>query len=721
MEYSDLLRELARRYGVALSYEEIGGEVRHAREEDLQAILGAMGVDVRDAGACRRSLHESEREQTRLLEPVIVCSYARGFPLRVEARVPLHESAEDWVYELFLEGGLTISERIVDEDFLRSQDVLEFEGLTYVRRHFVIEHAPPPGYHRLRIYQKHSLQENRDTTECVLISYPDECHVSESSAGVSLQLYALRSKRNCGSGEFADLQDLGPWLERRNYGAVAVSPVHAGYPSNPLHASPYSPSNRRFVSPAYIAPRRVAEWEGLAPDARAAENGESVRSTGPGNVEHPFDGDEVGRPGPHIDYVAAGRRRLALLEKLFAIFQELHLKRNTARARKFQEFCDRHGDALRHQALYDSLYECFFQEHEPAMYGWRQWPSAVRHPDGPAVEVFARARPDRVVFYQYLYWLAEEQRESLRESLLQRNIQLNLDLAVGADAGGAETWIDREVYALHASAGAPPDPFAPRGQNWGLAPMIPHRLRRRAYRPFIEMLQANLPEDGILRIDHIVQLFRLYWAAPDECGAYVYYPFEDLLGILCLESRRRRCTIVGEDLGTVPANVREELAARNILSWRVVYFEKNREGFAAPEDFTERSIATLNTHDLPTLRGYWNAADVRLLDNLGTFSSLEAGRAREERERDKRALLQALVERNLISAADLERHAKAYSPELRDALHRFLDRAGSRLRLYSLHDLLDEAAQPNLPGTVHEYPNWALSYSVTVEELLDTI
>ena len=410
-EYSLLLRRLAETYGVALSYEEIGGEQRHARDEDLQAVLSAMGVDAGDAQSCRRAEQAMMRSQTRLLEPVLVRSCAQDFPLRVAARLPARESPENWVYELGLEGGLTISERIQDHDFLFSEDTFEHDGLSYVRRHFTIEHAPPPGYHRLRIYPEHSWQENPDTGECLLIAHPDQCHRHERAQGVALQLYALRSEKNCGSGEFADLEDLAPFLQRREFGVVAISPVHAGYPANPLHASPYSPSNRRFVNPACIAPRRVPEWDELDAASRSAETAARDESSGQTvGVTPPSMYDAaVGQPGPPINYVAASDRRFALLEKLCLIFQEQHLARDTERAKKFLRFRERHGDRLRRQAIHDALYEYFFRECTPALYGWRMWPAAYRHPDGPAVEIFVNNRRQRVLFYEYLYWVSEEQ------------------------------------------------------------------------------------------------------------------------------------------------------------------------------------------------------------------------------------------------------------------------------------------------------------------------
>ncbi len=701
-----MIEELAATFGIVPEFTEIGGAVRRASPEDLAAVLTAMGLDVGDEAAMQRELYDfHRRNQTRLIDPVIVFTLAEGpghEDLRVELRIPARLAAERWAYELQLEGGPLLAETVAAE----GDETFEFDRLTYVRRRFTIALAPP-GYHRLRVFREDSLLEDGDFAGAALIVCPPTCHVpppeERRRMGAAVQLYALRSGANFGSGELTDLEGLLPWARRHNYEVLALSPVHALYPANPRHVSPYSPSNRRFLNIMYMSPRRFPEWhDGL--DAAGVARAET---------ESRADGG----PGPIIDYAQANARRLACFEKLYAIFEE---RGSPDRREAFEAYRREQGEALRHQALFDVLYEHFVQEHEPALYGWRNWPASFRRPDGPAVRAFAEGRADRLRFYEFLYWNATVQLDDVRRKLLEHGVRLNLDLAVGADASGAETWSARSVYALHASAGAPPDPFSPDGQNWGLAPMIPHQLREEAYRPFIEVLRANLPEDGVLRLDHAMQLFRLYWACDDGRGAYVSYPYEELLAILCLESRRRRCMIIGEDLGTVPENVRAELARRQILSWRVAYFEKDSAGeFVAPEAYPENSIATLNTHDLPTLRGYWNDSDIQLRENLGKFTSVEAKHERQQRRADRRRLLAALVEREYIDAATAKAGESEFSTELRDALHAYLADAGSQLRIFSLHDLLHEHAQPNLPGTVHEYPNWSLSYSKSVEELAE--
>ena len=317
--HSDPLHELAQRCGVALSYEAIGGETRYAAEEDLRSVLAAMGVDASDAAACRRSLRVIERERERILDPVIVVAYSSAYPLKIEARIPASESQTGWMYELVLEGGLTLCERITDADFLHAHEGIAFDGQTYVLRYFQIEEPVPPGYHRLRIYREDSLQYGSDPGECLLISHPDQCFEAEPARGVAIQLYALRSEANSGSGEFADLADLGPWFARHDYRVAAISPVHAGFPANPRHCSPYSPSHRAFANPACIAPRRVAGGD-------AAALGSEGDRRAPGDVGGP--GDQIGEAlevageaGPFIDYIAAHRRRFDALERLFARFQ----------------------------------------------------------------------------------------------------------------------------------------------------------------------------------------------------------------------------------------------------------------------------------------------------------------------------------------------------------------------------------------------------------------
>ena len=253
-----------------------------------------------------------------------------------------------------------------------------------------------------------------------------------------------------------------------------------------------------------------------------------------------------------------------MLALLYANFRARHLAINDARAQAFRAFCRNGGELLRRHALFEALQEHFFRD-DPSVWGWPAWPEPYRSSATAEVERFATEHAERVEYYQYLQWQADLQLGAVgqRSYELGCGVGLYADLAVSIDRGGAEAWASQDAYALSVSVGAPPDDFNLRGQNWGLPPLLPERLRDLAYAPFVATLRANMHHAGALRIDHVMGLMRLFWIpaeAEPANGAYVHYPFADLLGILALESQRNHCLVIGEDLGTVPDEVRAALA-----------------------------------------------------------------------------------------------------------------------------------------------------------------
>ncbi|HSD61680.1 MAG TPA: 4-alpha-glucanotransferase, partial [Burkholderiales bacterium] len=327
-------------------------------------------------------------------------------------------------------------------------------------------------------------------------------------------------------------------------------------------------------------------------------------------------------------------------------------------------------------------------------------------------------------FFQYLQWLAESQLAAVgrRAFELRLGVGLCQDLAIGADGGGAEVWADQALYASGARIGAPPDDFNLKGQDWGLPPWIPHRLHAAAYAPFIALLRQNMRAAGALRIDHVMALLRLYWipeGGTPEAGTYVHYPLEDLLGILALESQRNRCLVIGEDLGTVPDALREALRPRGVLSYRLLYFEKDAvANFKAPPAFEGRAAVMAGTHDLPTLAGFWAGTDLEHRQRLGLFPSAEHYEQQViARAQDRARLLLALQHEGLlpegmsidpVSLPEL-------TPALAQALHRYLARTPACLLLLQLQDLLGEKEQVNLPGTTGAHPNWRRRLSLEIE------
>ena len=407
--------------------------------------------------------------------------------------------------------------------------------------------------------------------------------------------------------------------------------------------------------------------------------------------------------------------KFQVLRALHRHFDEHHLRHRTERARAFERFVEAGGQSLHRQATFEAL-----QQHlhagDPSIWGWPVWPPEYRDPQSPVVARFVESHRVDIEFHAYLQWQAELQLFAAAEFARSARLSVGLyaDLAVSVDRGGAEVWANQNLYAIDASIGAPPDAFNPHGQNWGLPPMIPARLQQAGYAPLIDTLRANMRHAGALRIDHVMALLRQFWipaGCSAELGTYVRYPFEDLLGLLALESHRNECLVIGEDLGTVPDEVRTALAANDVLSYRVLLFERDSTGaFSAPAVYPERALATASTHDLPTLAGWWDGHDIDVRQRCGLLASeAQYARQKDERTSDRASLLQALHGDN--HTVD---DGSGALPML--AVQRFLARTPAALMVVQPEDMFGVREQANLPGTIDEHPNWQRKLPVPLEE-----
>ncbi|MGE3784580.1 MAG: 4-alpha-glucanotransferase, partial [Alphaproteobacteria bacterium] len=375
-----------------------------------------------------------------------------------------------------------------------------------------------------------------------------------------------------------------------------------------------------------------------------------------------------------------------------------------------------------------ALHEHFLRQ--CGTFSWHSWPAAMRDPRSGEVGEFARQHADRVMFFQFLQWTADRQLGRAAAHGREAGLAIGLyrDLAVGANPHGADAWADNELVAAGASIGAPPDPLSRSGQNWGLAPLNPLVLRRRGFAPLIAAVRANMRHAGLLRIDHVMGLRRLYWipsGSDATAGAYVDYPFDDVLRLLALESHRHACAVVGEDLGTVPAGFRETMQAAGVLSCRVLTFERRQDGnFARPRDYPPLAAASAATHDLATVKGFWLGRDIDWRRRLGVYPDNAAEAAEgEERRRDRLLLLEALAGEGLLARERFgaylsEDGEPRYDAELGEAVLVYLARSRARLMLVQVEDAAGECEQANLPGTTDAHPNWRRRLHARLDDLL---
>jgi len=704
---SEDLEQLARAYGIAPEYRDIWGTQHRAGTRTLRALLAAMGVVAQTEADVAHALAALAQAQRRSFPPALVVRAGQRIVLRVNPTSGRFEGEVHW--RLAEEGGAEHAGTLVS----RPEEQGHADGYAGAARtlEFALSHEPPPGYHRVTLAGE-GVQE-----DMLLIVAPESCFRPRALEhggrlwGASIQLYGLRSERNWGIGDFSDLATVAEQWTARGASLVAVNPLHALFPHNPAHASPYSPSSRLFLNVLYIDVDAVEDFR-ESPEARRLAASPDFREA-----------LAKARGVELVDYAAVGRLKSRALELAFEHFRTAHLGAGGARAAAFGAFCAAGGEALERQARFEALQEQFFAR-DASIHGWQAWPEPFRDPASTEVERFSTEHSERVRFYQYLQWQASLQIATVAQRMREHGAAIGLyaDLAVSIDRSGAEAWAEQQSYAVGASVGAPPDEFNLRGQDWGLPPLIPARLREAEYAPFIAMLRANMRNAAALRIDHVMGLKRLFWipqgAEPRE-GAYVNYPFEDLLGILALESQRHRCLIVGEDLGTVPEELREALARAGVLSTRLLPFEREPSGeFAPAAAYPAQAIVAASSHDLPTLAGWWEGSDLKLREKLGLFPDASArDRQIAARGEDRARLLRALAREGLLpeGIAAEPSSTPQISSALALAVHTFLARTPAQLMLVQLEDVIGVREQANLPATTDSHPNWRRKLPVALE------
>ncbi|MDX1487052.1 MAG: 4-alpha-glucanotransferase, partial [Acidiferrobacterales bacterium] len=710
------LGQLSRLCGIEPRYTDIWGRTNEISGADQQSLLAAMGIAVEDDAGARRVLHErAHRAWQHRLPPVQVLREDDS-GAHIVITLPAARASANITWKLIAEGGQTVQGTFRAEE-LEIVDHADIDGVEMVRCVLPFPHKPGCGYHRFVIHPP-----GEAAAETSLIIAPPACYQSPILAegarvwGFAVQLYALRSSRNWGIGDFTDLRMLVERCAALGASILGLNPLHALFPHNPQHASPYGPSSRLFLNVLYIDVEAVPEFA-------ACEAAKTLVAT-PQFQERL----RAAREADLVQYAKVAELKFAALELLYAHFCEHHVRADSERARAFRAFREQEGDALYRHALYEALQEHFHRE-DANVWGWPMWPPEYRHFESRHVSAFASAQSERLEFFEYLQWLANSQLAAVGNRALELQIGVGLyqDLAVGIDRAGAEAWAHHKLYALDASIGSPPDDYSLSGQDWGLPPLIPDALVESGYATFINTLRANMRHAGALRIDHVMGLMRLFWVPPGgkaTDGGYVHYAFNDLLGILALESVRNRCMIIGEDLGTVPPEVPAALQPLGVLSYRLFYFEKDNKGeLKAPGDYPAQALVSVSTHDLPTLAGFWQGQELLERTALRLFPSEEA---REQqllaRTQDRARLLLALEREQLLPAGVTADPAS--SPEMTSALsqavHRYIARTPCKLMLVQLEDVIGQRYQVNLPGTTGQRPNWRYRLEVDIDKLFDS-
>lgn len=649
------LRRLAAQVGLQTSWSDAFGVPQTVSRDTVRSLLTALGLPCDSQRAIGESEQRLYEERQAGGDGMITATL--GTPIRVPT---------GGAYQMTLEDGTFFSGTALQDN-----------------RGFYIEPVlARPGYHRLQMKGR----------EFILALTPARCFslrdvIGDRKAwGSVAQIYGLGRKGDGGIGDLTALAECAEILAQAGADALATSPLHALFSAIPGRCSPYSPSSRLALNPLYADPGVLFDSATLRHAIQAA-------------------GLEAERAAleamPLIDPERAGQAKYMTLRALHGLVMPALRDKGTSLGAAFAAFSEKAGAGIKAHAVYEALH-AYFLRTDPNCTDWRHWPEAYRQPQNPQVATFVRAHRDEVDFHLFLQWLTSSNLAAAqnRATAAGMAIGLILDLAIGTDPGGSHAWSHQGEVLVGPSIGAPPDLLNRSGQNWGLTGFSPRALKRTGFAPFIAMLRAAMRNAGGLRIDHILGFAR-HWLVPEGAsateGAYLTYPMADMLRILALESHRQRTIVIGEDLGTVPPGFREEMAKAGVMGIGVLWFERNKQGFIRPDSWSTNTVAVTTTHDLPTTAGWWEGRDIAIRPPLE--EPLRTAE-QEDRTKDRDLLIEAMETSGGLSAAPRS------TADVVSGAIRHIARSSSPLALVPLEDLLGLTEQPNLPGSVSEYPNW---------------
>ena len=659
----EVLRDLARRAGIAVDWQDYAGRPKTVAPPVLRRVLAALRLPAdtsRELSSSRRLL--TKRSSLVDLPPLVTA--VAGRPTRLDVGGNEAQPAE-----LVLEQGDTRPVAL-----LPARGRLRIPAVTEI------------GYHRLRVEDR----------EIVLAVSPARCRSIEDVVpdarlwGLAAQLYGLSHPGDVGIGDLGGAADLARVAGMKGADAIALSPMHALYAADPARFGPYSPSSRLFLNPLHASPDLVFG-----------------HSTAPASL--PANG--------LIDWPAASAAKYALLRQTFNSFVDSNDWDGPLGA-DFARFRADRGPLLHEHACFEALQAAQMPQRE-----WRNWPTDLRDPRSAAVAFFADSQPDEVLFHQFLQWISDRSVAAAQAVARQAGMRIGLigDLAVGMDPAGSHAWSRQSDVLLGLTIGAPPDLLNPLGQDWGLTGFSPRAMEENGFAPFLATLRAAMRHVGGIRVDHAMGLARL-WLIPDGAspadGAYLNFPVGDLLRLLALESVRHNVVVIGEDLGTVPEGFHDMLEQSGIHGMRVLWFERDAQtAFVPPRGWGSTDVAMTSTHDLPTVAGWWRGSDIDVRHKYGRLGEdVDPDTVRKTREQDRPRLWNAFVREHVGEGPVPEPDE---TDRVVDAAVRFIAKTEVPLSLIPLEDLLGQVEQPNLPGTVTGHPNWRRRLPVTAESVLE--
>ncbi|NUQ64597.1 MAG: 4-alpha-glucanotransferase [Pirellulales bacterium] len=681
----DELKALAHRYGLQTDYLDIADRRKTAKSEPLLQTLRILGAPVERMCDVPEALRQRRREcwQT-VLGPVVVAWDQQ--PARVRLRLPAKDASATARLRVELDGGehRELEPKLGDLPEARRR---KLDGEEFLAKDIELPGDLPWGYHRLHVdfAGRHA--------ESLVIAAPRRVYEGPPGErrpfwGAFLPLYAFHRDSSWGAGDFSDLEVLMRWVAQKGGSLVATLPQLATLWELDADPSPYSPASRLFWNEFYLDVTRIPEFSGCEAARRILEQPE---------IREDLDAMRMERL---VNYPRQMRIKRRILEALLDCFE----RRSGPRQGELERYRQAHpqvDEFARFRAAGERLGRF-----------WTDWPEPLR-----SGRISPHDYDERIYRYHlYTQWQTEEQLRALAETAKAADLFWYLDFPLGVSGVSYDVWRERDVFALGASGGAPPDAFFTKGQDWGFPPLDPHRLRQQGYRYLRWALHRHLTYARVLRIDHAMGLQRLYWVPsgmPASEGVYVRYPRDELLALLALESHRHQARIIGENLGTVPKAFNRAMEEHGIGDMFVVQYELRPHEEEPLGTISDRAAASVNTHDMAPFMSFWTGLEIDDRLDLGLLDEKGAQEAREERSVLRQALAALLRQRGLLAPESLD------PAEVLEACLALLGSSPAPIVLVNLEDLWGETLPQNTPGTLQERPNWRRKARYSFEQFCE--
>ncbi|MBO7257768.1 MAG: 4-alpha-glucanotransferase [Alphaproteobacteria bacterium] len=720
MSYNtDALNDLSYKLGIWLEFTDYGTNTTYIADvKSKKALCKALGYPADTNEQVQVSLDKYKQESFLNFAPftrVIQEWELKPFNLEFIVEESMQNAVLSWVLTREDGTGSSGQLNVSETDLL---DAMLIGKKTYQKRRcqFVLE--APIGYHNLSfLLDGQKLDTNYQTK---LIVVPQTCYMPEKLQsghrvwGFPIQLYAMKSNRNWGIGDFTDLKNFAPIAEKLGASLVGINPVNALFADNPEDASPYCATSRVFLNPLYIDTDAVPE----AQDNPAyTEYKNSVEFT---------ELFKQSNTSQTVLYKQVAEMKFRALDILYKTFKTVHLDKDghalTARGSAFKDFCHNMGEKLTNYAIFQAVRDVRTKNGKGADCWWN-WGKGFETPKSPKAQEFKNEYADLIYAIKYQQFLAFEQYREAGDMCKECGLSVGLytDLPVGVGANSSEVWSNQTLFLKDVSVGAPPDSFNKKGQDWSLSGFNPYELKKSGYDLYIRTIAAAMKNAGAVRIDHAFGLSRLFYRVKGGSGAYLAYPFKDFMGIVALESVRHQCLVIAEDLGTAPAGFHELMRGANVLSFGIFHWQKNWDGFIAPQDYNHKCLISSGTHDLPTYTALWKGLDLELAKKMKTISAEQYKMHKENRKIERTQFVKAFLSQSLPMddrGETEEIMAGRIVPNwFIPNSYAYLARSSSMLLLVRIEDIVEQEEQVNLPGTYLEYPNWRYKLPVALEEL----